>query len=97
MPERGVLSASDEAWVLAVRRAEVIGPLAKAGAVKSIELVYDEAGDDGRIRYEEGDADWANGPRWRDRLRYQDRSVGGPADCPPISAHAPGVHSHRPA
>lgn len=33
VPERGVLSASDQAWVLAVGRAEVIGPLAKAGAV----------------------------------------------------------------
>ena len=31
VPERGLLSAPDEVWTLAVRRAEVIGPLAAAG------------------------------------------------------------------
>lgn len=31
VPERGLLTVSDEVWALAVRRAEVIGPLAKAG------------------------------------------------------------------
>ncbi|MCA0291727.1 MAG: DDE-type integrase/transposase/recombinase [Actinobacteria bacterium] len=31
IPERGLLTASPEAWALAVRRAEVIGPLAAAG------------------------------------------------------------------
>lgn len=31
IPERGLLNASPEAWALAVRRAEVIGPLAAAG------------------------------------------------------------------
>ena len=29
--ERGLLAVSDEMWALAVRRAEVIGPLADAG------------------------------------------------------------------
>ena len=29
--ERGLLTVSDEVWALAVRRAEVIGPLAVAG------------------------------------------------------------------
>lgn len=33
VPEHGVLSAPDQAWAMAVRQAEVIGPLATAGAL----------------------------------------------------------------
>ena len=33
VPERGLLAVSDEVWALAVRRAEVIAPLAEAGRV----------------------------------------------------------------
>lgn len=33
VPERGLLSVPDEVWDLAVRRAQVIGPLAAADVV----------------------------------------------------------------
>lgn len=36
VPERGVLSVSDEVWALAVRRAEVIGPLAEGGTAGGV-------------------------------------------------------------
>ncbi|GAA4718090.1 Mu transposase C-terminal domain-containing protein [Promicromonospora umidemergens] len=46
IPERGLLTVSDEVWALAVRRAEAIGPLAKAGTAggEAVEAVAEQLG-----------------------------------------------------
>ena len=46
IPERGLLTVSDEVWALAARRAEVIGPLAEAGTVggEAVEAAAEQLG-----------------------------------------------------
>ena len=46
VPERGLLAVPDEVWALAVRRAEVIGPLAEAGTAgeEAVEMAAEQLG-----------------------------------------------------
>ena len=46
VPERGLLAVSDEAWALAVRRAEAIRPLAEAGTAgaEAVEAAAEQLG-----------------------------------------------------
>jgi putative transposase len=54
LPERGLLSVPDEIWDLAVRRAQVIGPLAMTGVVggSAVEAAAAEVGLSRRQVYE---------------------------------------------
>jgi len=46
VPERGLLTVPEEVWAVAVRRAEVIGPLAEAGTAgeKAVEVAAEQLG-----------------------------------------------------
>ena len=46
VPERGLLTVSDEVWAMAVRRAEVIGPLGDAGTAgeEAVEAAAEQLG-----------------------------------------------------